>query len=263
MPNPTAFCLVRDKPHYRRQAFISGLQRAGYRIELSPPRQFKDCDLLLIWNRYGHWHNIANQAERAGASVLVAENGYLNMRGTKKTIALALDHHNGAGRIARADGSRAHMLDIELQPWREGANDILLLPQRGIGPPGVAMPRNWTQETLRKLPKLIKRFVRVRPHPGNNANVKPLESDLQGIGMVVIWGSGAGLKAVCAGIPVIHELEQWVGRDAARYGLKKIHEPYRGCRNAMLERVAWSQWTIEEIETGEPFKRLLLEDGKS
>ena len=41
------------------------------------PRDIKPDDILIIWNRYGKNDEYARQFEAAGATVLIAENGYI------------------------------------------------------------------------------------------------------------------------------------------------------------------------------------------
>lgn len=258
----TAHCLIRDVPHYRAEAFHAGLARAGFKVDRRTPMRPTRGDLLVIWNRYGINHHYAREFEKAGAAVVVVENGYLPMRGTDKTFAMALNQHNGAGRWPiDQDPVRAELLDVELMPWRERQYDILLLPQRGIGPPGVAMPRQWPHGAQLKLRTLTTRPVRLRPHPGTDKGVTPLSEDLTGVGCCATWGSGAAIKALCAGVPVYYEMPNWIGAPAASADISTAwcNEPWRrmGSREGMLARLAWAQWSVEEVRTGEPFMRLM------
>ena len=260
MVTPTAYCLVRDRPPYRQDAFHAALRRLGFKLgKISAATRPDPRDLLVIWNRYGVGDRLAKLFERDGARVLVAENGYLPMRGTKKAFALALNHHNGAGAWPRADHPRAHLLDVELRPWRPHTPELLVLPQRGIGPSGVAMPRAWPDDVRRRLNLATRQRVRIRRHPGTDRPTSPtLEEDLEGAGACVTWGSGAALKALVAGVPVFHEFKRWIGAPASTFGIAKTTEPARpDNREQLLERVAWAQWSVEELETGEPLARLL------
>jgi hypothetical protein len=150
------------------------------------------------------------------------------------------------------------MVDVELKPWREKGDHILVLPQRGVGPPGVAMPQGWADRTRKILKRTTKRPIHVRPHPGRNPC--PLEPDLKNCWAAVTWGSGAGIKAICAGIPVFYEFPAWIGGSAARPYCKEsidIENPYTGNRDPMLLSLSWAQWTVHEIAEGTPFKLLL------
>lgn len=255
---PTAHCLIRRNPHYRHDAFFAGFKRIGFKVSDVPVRErkVKPGDVLVVWNRYGIFDAQAKMFERSGATVIVAENGYLPMRGTKKAFALSLWHHNGAGLWPEME-SRADKLAAELKPWRRSGDEIVILPQRGIGPEGVAMPKRWQADIEKRLGK---RKFRTRQHPGLN-DVKPVEKDLDRAKCAVIWGSGAGLKALCEGVPVFHEFPKWIGRFGACAGIDHIDDDdltaCMGDRVAMLDNVSRAQWSVEEVETGEPFARLL------
>jgi hypothetical protein len=73
----------------------------------------------------------------------------------------------------------------------------------------------------------------------------------------VTWGSGAAIKAIAAGIPVFHELECWIGAEAATFGINDLEHPFLGDRHLMFHRISWAQWTAEELASGEPFRWLL------
>lgn len=261
MRRSTAFLLVRNLAHYRREAFAAGLERAGFAVAFAPAGRPHRDDALVIWNRYGTNDRLAGEFERAGAAVIVAENAYLDVRGARKSFALALNHHNGAGDWHVGEERRAPLLDAEIRPWRGDGrrDDVLLLPQRGIGPKGVAMPRDWVQTVQARLASagVGRRRIRVRPHPGTQRCVRPLDDDLDGIGLCVTWGSGAGVKTLLLGVPTLHELAEWIGAPGGSYGTGTLPAPRLGDRATMLERLAWAQWSIGEVESGEPFVHLL------
>jgi hypothetical protein len=257
-----AWLALRDGVHYRRAAFAAGLQRAGYRVEhrlpdlLPGPR-----DVLVIWNRYGDSARAAAAFEARGLQVLVAENGYLgNEFAGRRWYAIARNQHNGAGTWNDRGPERWDGLRVSFGTWRGDAGESVLLPQRGIGPSGVAMPRSWESESRRRLLERGCR-TRTRPHPGTSPAVD-LEQDLSRASLVVTWGSGAALKALLWGIPVAYSMPNWIGAWAAlplRSLLLESAPPVRDDdrRLAMFRRLAWAQWTLEEIQAGEPFAELL------
>jgi hypothetical protein len=255
---PRAWSLIRAEPHYRRDAFDTGLRAVGFDLVPGEPVKPGPGDLLLIWNRMGSGHRAATLMERAGGIVVVAENGYLGVDPEGRHLyALALGHHNGAGRWHAGGSERWASLGLTLQPWRRDGEFILLLPQRGIGEPGVAMPKSWVRETVNQLGRVTRRRVVVRDHPGRHISPRPLEEALAGCWCAVTWGSGAGVKALVAGFPVIHGLEDWIGAPAASRDLGLVDAPPMLKRLPMLERLAWAQWTVGEIESGEAFACLL------
>ena len=208
----------------RRAAFEKGLKRIG------------DPELFCTWNRIGAADQVARQYEARGLPVIVAENAaWGNEFAGQQWYSLARGMHNIAGRFPVGDGERFDRLNVDLASWRNGGERVVL-PQRGIGPAGVAMPRHWPAAQR----------GRVRSHPGTRACM-PIEQDLANAGEVVTWGSGAAIKALMWGIRVESHMPNWIAeQDNTDAG-----------RLAMLRRLAWAQWTLQEIESGEPFERLI------
>ena len=103
-----AACMIRDLPHYRRDAFVRGLQAAGKRIVPSVGAAPKSLDdWLVIWNRYGEGERLADLWESRGGTVLVCENGYLGTDSEGRQLyAIAIHGHNGSGRWFVGDEDR-------------------------------------------------------------------------------------------------------------------------------------------------------------
>jgi hypothetical protein len=93
-------------------------------------------------------------------------------------------------------------LGLEIKPWREAGDHILVCPNRHFGMRGLAMPQDWEQRTLKEMRAQTKRPIRVRPHPNGSKPARPLAEDLVGAWCVVIWASSCGVHALLAGIPV-------------------------------------------------------------
>lgn len=248
-----AVCLIREALHYRRDAFCDGLRIVGFQV-VQALRDPGYDDVLVIWNRYGGYAEQARVWEKAGARVIVAENGYLGKawRGGD-WYALSLNHHSGAGKWNHGGPERWNTYGVEFQPWRNNTGETLILGQRGIGEPGIASPAGWAE----KIQKSI--GGRVRSHPGKNEPVITLNSDFDRSGQVVTWHSGAALLALIAGLPVWYGFDRWIGGQAGLplglYGA----EPKKSDtdRLNMFQRLIWAQWTLNEIKEGTAFAKLL------
>lgn len=197
--------------------------------------------------------------QAVGGIVVVTENGWIGKAPDGgKLFALCLDNHNGAGRWAVGGPERWARLNVGLKPWRQDGRHILVLGQRGFGPSGVGSPRDWAHAAAQRLTRLTKRPVRVRLHPGRNKEAGvPLEADLKDCWAVATWSSGAAIKAIASGVPVFHALRNWIGAPAAMPFGADLEKPFLGDRLPMFERLAWAQFDLNEIASGEPFKRLL------
>jgi hypothetical protein len=265
---PNAYCLVRDQPHYRRESFHAGLKAAGFKVHASQPTRGEPGDVLVVWNKYGQFEQIAKQFERGGGLVLIAENGYLGQdRDGLQHYALAIDQHNGGGRWPQGDGSRFAALGLEPQPWRTGGQKLVIRGQRGIGSQLMASPPDWHGLAARALRSRTKRPIEIRPHPGSKAVTdKSHEQYLADAHALLIWSSSVGVKSLVMGVPVFYAAPHWICEGAARRGLDALEQPLRddALRLAALERMAWAQWSVAELATGEPFVRLVeLDKGKA
>ena len=268
-----AFCLIREKPCYRREAFTGGLKAAGHEVQLRQPDRFDRDTLFVTWNRYQAMHEIALRVEKGGGRVLVAENGYLGQGGGTPKFqvhpggpqpghyyAIAESWHNGGGRWPEGGPERFARLHVELKPWRSDGEHILICPNRSFGVGDRVMHPDWAERRAEKLKKATNRPVRIRLHPGNDEPKRPLAEDLRCAWAVVIWSSSCGVHALADGIPVFCEAPHWILKGAAATGT--IDAPVMPERAPHFERLAWAQWTCAEISTGEPFRHLLRRPGQ-
>ncbi len=221
---------LRPNPHYRREAFDAGLRAAGLQESDSA-----SCDVLLIWNRYGTLQSLADKVEARGGRVLVAENAtWGNDFSGGQWYSIWPRFHNRADCIRYGGPERWDSLGIVLEPWREYGDEIVGLQQRGIGPRGT--PTNWNPPGC----------TRIRKHPGTRPCI-PLERDLANAREVRTWGSGAAVKALMWGIRCRSYMPNWCGeQDNSEVG-----------RLEMLRRLAWSQWSLAEIQRGDPFRWII------
>src|SRR6185369_12615873 len=176
--------------------------------------------------------------------------------------------HNDDRLIAEDDASRWNALGVELKPWREEGKHVLVCPNRSFGTPGRFMPWAWAEDVAARLRQLTNRPIRIRPHPGNSAPAKPLAEDLADAWCTVIWTSSAGVHSLIAGVPVISEAPAWICRKAAYLGYETFRardEPrteesgafWDSNRLAAMHRLAWANWSLAEIQSGEALDRVL------
>lgn len=258
---PRAYLLIRREPHYRRDSFEQGLTRCGFEIAGEPRTIPNPDDVLVIWNRYGRYHTHALAFERAGAAVIVAENGPLgrDWRG-EPWYSVTLTNPFAGGRWPQGGPERWDSLGAEICEWRNDGREVIILAQRGIGPPGVRQPDGWERQINERVSRLSKHPIRMRSHPGERPCV-PLEDDLKNALCVVTWASGAAIKCLLWGIPVLYGYTQWIGK--AMGALLDPEQPLESQirrppdRLEHFRRLSWAMWRTPEIESGEPFHRLL------
>ena len=252
---PSSNVRVLRRPPYYGDRIEAGLQRLGYTPGTTPRRG----DVLVLWNRYPRDERLARTYEKVGGSVVVVENGYFgrNFNGTE-WYAVAKGQHGGAGQWPEGSRARWASLGIDLKPWRPGGDEIVILASRGMGSALCAQPPGWLERITAELKYRTKRPVRVRAHPGPQADcsMASLEEDLASAHAAVTWASGAGLKALALGVPVFNASTHWIGAGAARPIGHDIEGPFLGDRGPMFHNVATAMWSLAEIESGEAFARL-------
>ncbi len=255
MQNRRALLSLRHVHSTRWKSFSIGLERCGFRVT-DKPFDPNDKDVFVTWNRFPNVESICQEFERVGGTVLVAENPWIKAAGEKRggMVALCAGHHNGVGSWPIGGPERWESFQIDLSPWRTNGERVLVLPQRGYGEHGIAMAPSWTQNVVERIAQFTNRSITIRPHPGL---YRPKEPDFRKTWCAVTWASGAAIKAIIAGIPVFYEMSGWIGARAATYGLRDIENPFLGDRLPMLQRLAWAQWFLDEIEDGWAFERFL------
>jgi hypothetical protein len=268
-----AWCDIREKPHYRAEAFEAGLRACGFHVLMRqlPSAPPAPGDVLVLWNRYSDREQAGDRWEQQGGTVLVAENGYIGRDAAGHQLyALARHGHNGSGEWDPGGPERWQALGVELKAWREGGEHILVAPNRHFGMKGLAMPYGWENEIVKRLRAVTKRPIRVRPHPQNAPAARPLSEDLENCFAMVIWASSAGVHALAAGVPVVSCSPWWILKNAALERAEDVEMfaavgPWERMaadvtRRVGFERLAWAQWSVEELARGDPFQHLLRAD---
>lgn len=225
----------RTKIPGRKEALVEGLRACGLKVKDGFPTEANG--VFVTWNRSGVAELCARNFERAGKRVVVLENSSWNGLVPGKWLHLVPHRHNTAGVFRIGDSTRWDSLGIKLEQWRPEGGETVALAQRGIGSPPTAMPKDWP----------LRQRCRVRRHPGRGATIESLRDDLAKCSRVVTWGSGAAIHALAWGIRVKSEMPNWIGeQDNTDEG-----------RLAMFRRLAWAQWRLEEIASGEALRWVL------
>jgi hypothetical protein len=238
------------------------------------------ADVAVIWSQLWHGRMKANQGvwdsfRRSGRPVVVAEVGMLR-RGSTWKLGL-----NGTGSTAYYGPDvipgRADYLRIATQPWTNSGLNIVIAAQRSDSeqwtgqPPTVA----WLTETANKIRQYTDRPIVVRPHPRQRIGNIPgcvieMPQPIQGTydnfdyerclstaWAVVNHNSGPGSQAVLNGVPAFVDASS-LAADVGNLDLSSIEQPMRPDRSEWLEKLAQTEWYIEEIASGLPLQRLLL-----
>lgn len=265
----TAWITLRHQPPYRSDAFADGFERLGYKVQMQFPPEggVRPKDVVVTWNLNPRYRPAALEAKRAGAPLLVAENGYIPKKaGRELYYALARDGHNGSGYWFVGNEDRWSPLNRHIGPWQDNkGGHVLVIGQRGIGSEVMKCPLNFYERVRPKISALLERVsarerpeIRFRPHPGRGGPETPLSDDLRGAMAVVTWASNVANLALLGGIPVFR-LAPYHVNEATIPVLDRLLDPPRPDRLAAFQKLAWAQWSLSEIQSGEAFKVLLAD----
>ena len=256
MSRKRAWLFIPTKPLERFKLFETGLMRLGFKVIARDPGGYPDPDdVLVIWNRGPKDEEVASRFDMVGAPVIVCENGYVKRDAkNRKYFAMSLDGHNGSGRWPEGGPERWLRMEVELKPMQGSGDWILLILQRGIGAPGMAMPDDWPYEAAGRWRDDTGRHVEIRKPPSRDLTQPPLEEHLEKAHAVLVWTSNVATSALAKGVPVYfegptHILEPSLLRPSSPARLTD--------RLTSFQRMSWAQWNTEEILEGEPFDLLL------
>lgn len=259
---PTAYIHLLDAVHYRREAFINGFAKLGFIVERGQPSvPLAQDDVAVIWNKTARSEQTMQMARKGQGALLVAENGYFGKDANgHQPYAIALDGHNGSGRWYAPDRSRLDKTPLEFEPIKPaGDGKVLVADQRGIGSPLMRSPKdfgsNMVDAIRRRWPS---REIALRSHPGKTAPTTTLAEDLEDCDSLVVWSSNSATLALQKGIPVHYCAPTMASAGASKPFQANLAARFTEAERQMaFSRMAWAQWFLDEITSGEALETLL------
>lgn len=263
----TAWITLRHEPPYRSDAFANGFETLGFRVQMKfpGPSDVRPVDVVVTWNLNPRYRPAEEAAMRAGAALVVAENGYIPKKGDHvHYYALARNGHNGSGFWYVGPEDRWTPLGHDLAPWIDHPDGyILIADQRGIGSELMRCPRPFYETIVPKIERIFAKArirkppaIRLREHPGRHAPRRTLAEDLAGARAVVTWASNVANEALLAGVPTFRAAPYHVN-EAALSDLQLLLDFPHPDRLPAFRKLAWAQWSLREIEDGSALKFLL------
>jgi hypothetical protein len=207
-----------------------------------------------------------NEAQRnGGADFLVMERGYFGDRMTN--TGMAYNGLNGRGEFMAKNmpSDRWEKHGVPVKPWKVGGEYMLLMGQvSGDQSLYGKDPRKWYLLAMSKIKSMTDVPVYFRPHPLSRQwdgllqtcgyKTDTLEESFSGAMCVVTYNSNSGVDAVINGIPVIAMDPGSMAWDMAQHDITM--EFYMPDRKQWLYDLAYKQWTLEEVESGEAWEHL-------
>lgn len=241
-------------------ALREGLRRHGVTSTIVHSHGAVRSDTVACWGwRQGQVHR------DRGRDVLVLERGYLGDRFAWTSV--GWNGLNGRARFAQRDdaGERFRQNFGHLvQPWRIGGEYVLIVGQvPGDAALGGRDLSEWYTRQAKRAAGLYGLPVRFRPHPlaarrngpstipGAETMTGVLHDALRGAALVVSYNSNTGVEAIVAGRPTVAVDEGSMVHGIALVDLPTSLDVPEPDRMSRLQRMAWAQYTLAEIESGD------------
>lgn len=249
-----------DHQESHAAALADGMRAHGIPVELVYNLEHVRTDHVACWG----WRS-GSQLRAQGREVLVMERGYMGDRFAWTSLGWN-GLNNRANFGIRDDGAerfRKHFGHL-LKPWNSAGDYVLLIGQvpgdmslqgRDLAP--------WYAKQAARAAALYKLPVRFRQHPeavrrGMRQDVPgtvgmggDLQSALSAAAVVITFNSNAGVDAVMAGKLTVAMDHGSMALPVALADLpERMHCEFRE-REGWAERLAWCQWTMDEIRSGE------------
>ncbi len=247
-------------------AIAEGLRRHRIEVELTLRDHGDRADFYVCWG----WKKAVPLRAR-GQQVLVVERGYIGDRFA--WTSLAWNGLNGRGDFCLGDDDDAHIAPGRfeklhgslLRPWRRDGHYTLILGQ--VPGDQSLEGRNllpWYRDTATIAARRFGQPILFRPHPvavqrglyrttGLDEIDGTLEAALSRAAVAITWNSNAAVDAVLAGCPAI---AMDPGSMAWAVTAHKIDARLYPDRAAWANRLAWCQWSLEELKAGAFWPRM-------
>ena len=287
-----------DNPKHARisllEALSAGAQASGAVVDSRDlfrdvnHRIIRQYDAHLVYSRmYNFADRVIAKCRHLGKPVLVIDSGYIR-RGEYYAVGLGGINAEADFKNAGSPPDRFNALGVEIKPWREGGEYVLLCGQRRIDITLPCPPQEWAivmRDVVRSVTGLP---ILYRPYPSEPAcharidgalpSRGSLEDDLADAALLVTHTSNVVINALLDGIPCVTS-GHGVAERVVTIGLKPetealfpawargkaalIQHVLDAPRHTLPDRVpffhdlAYAQWTKDEMESGLPFRRLM------
>ena len=260
-------------------AFINSMQDAGDTVLVDKD---DNCDIAVIWSvlwqgRMANYRPIWNAYRTKNKPIVVLEVGGIKRNETFKVGI------NGVNREAdfaneNVDSERWKKFNIELKPWAQAGEEIIICGQHHNSHQWRNNPKmyKWFEQQITEIRKYSDRPIVVRPHPRDHINIDttkfknvkviaPIKNQntddtnfneiLKNAWAVVNHSSNPAMQSVFNGVPVFVS-EASLSYDVGNSTLANINNPSRPGRWSWANKLAYTEWTTEEIKQGLPWRRI-------
>lgn len=238
-----------DKTKSKRvmDAFCAG---CGGRMAWTTEKALLDGDCAFYGVR-PPWKHLYEQAKREGRRIYYLDNSYFDVA-REKEFRVGVNSLQ-SWQKKPSDGRRLARLGVQVLPWRQTGDYILLTPQTDEFMATLHGISGWTDQVIASLQASGNYRDLVVRRKGARA---PLQRDLKKAWALIAYSSAAAVEALIAGVPVIVQDETCAAYDFSGL-LEDIESPMMpNGRLEWLGRLADSQFSLDEMKDGKMWRAL-------
>lgn len=259
-------------------AIREGLQKLGHTItEHNDTAEMAVICSTLWLGRMMPNKNIFKRYRESGRNILVYDSGAI-LRG--QTWKLGLNAINAEGYFGPKgnDMKRRKLLGIKDIPWVKRKGSLLICTQHTRSQQWHDMPamQNWCKQVIHSAKRAGWQNIIVRPHPRSmfathsfrndgarvmlpvklGDDVYDFDKALNGAAAVVSFSSNPGLTAALRGVPVFVS-NRSLAYDVRCGEIGNLEVKDYPNKEQWLNDFVYTEWTVDELKTGDPIARLL------
>lgn len=258
---PSHKTAAKNSPADHRTLIAEGFRNLGVKVYQTPSIP-AGMEHVACWG----WRKGAYLWD-SGKEVLVMERGYIGDRFHYTSLGWnGLNNYATFPKYPDDGGERFHEHGGVLKPWKKEGDYILILGQVA----GDASLKNhnvlaWYERSAKEAAEIYGLPVYFRPHPlharrgySKVDGVKNLEGSLDdalnGALFTMAYNSNACLDSILAGVPCYAGDMGTMAWDLCMKDLREIVTPDR---ERIVHRIAWTQWSPDEIKSGEALRGIV------
>lgn len=249
------------KTSYIMGPVVEGLKRHGHLVVMRESSEYprddeEEADILAVW---GDWHGAQQILADCGKKrwqMLHVDNGYLRRGHYQGYYGISWNDRQCGMYMWDRDfpPDRFQRLGEEIKPWKTNGESVAVLGFSRKQGQVIGLPyMEWLAETVKEVRRHTKRRVISRPKLYNGSDVRSFFQKEDVFAVVGLF-TKAMVMALLDGIPVF-PLAPCAASSMGLADLKKVDSPWYpdNCKD-FFSRLAYHQWTLKELERGEPWE---------
>jgi hypothetical protein len=268
------------REHHRSKiicdAMLAGIRAVGDRVVVRDEQTYRqpEGNVAVFYGLEGKLPSIFEAYKREGRRAVYVDLGYWGRReggrwaGYHK-VSVNARHPNAYFQRTAHCHSRIERFGVKANAWRDGHHILLAgMGDKGAPAEGFA-PEQWEREAIRQIRMFSSRPIIYRPKPswkkaqpidgvGFSPKEQKVEQVLAGAHCVVTHHSNVAIDGIVEGIGAL----TWGGLAlpmASSEFADVDHPPRRAGREQWMADIAWTQWSVEEMKQGLPWRHLKAE----